>query len=129
MSTYTLTIPAPMTITRTGKQTPVWLTANQRLKWRVKAARVRTWRNLAMITARNAHIPRLDHAQVTAHVHRHQGGRFDPSNWADTAKAALDGLVDAGILPDDDHTHVTGPDMRAGEPRTTPALVLTITQL
>lgn len=129
MSTYTLEIPAPMTITRTGKPTPVWLTANQRLKWRVKAARIRTWRNLAMVTARNAGIPRLDRVEVVAHVHRHQGGRFDPTNWADTAKAALDGIVDARVLEDDSHEYVTGPDMRAGEPRTTPSLVLTITEL
>ena len=29
-----------------------------------------------------------------------------------TAKAVVDGLVDAGVLPDDDAKHLLGPDLR-----------------
>lgn len=40
--------------------------------------------------------------------------RADPANWYPSFKAAVDGLVDAGLLDDDDHEHVVGPDMRLG---------------
>lgn len=123
----TLTIPAPTGLTRAGSKTALWVTANQRLNWRPKAARVRQWRELALLAARQARTPQLQAAHITAHVHRDRGGRFDPSNWADTAKACIDGLVDAGLLPDDDADHLTGPDMRAGEPRAEACIILTIT--
>ncbi|MFJ9657583.1 hypothetical protein ACIRPR_06395 [Streptomyces griseoflavus] len=42
------------------------------------------------------------------------GRRRDPANWYGSFKAAVDGLVDAGVLEDDDHTRVVGPDMRLG---------------
>lgn len=44
----------------------------------------------------------------------HNNGRCDPANWYPTFKAAVDGIVDAGVLDDDDHTRVAGPDMRLG---------------
>lgn len=127
MTAYELTIPAPCAVTKTGRRTALWITSNGRLYWREKARRTRWWRTSTYTRARNAGIPRLDRAHITATVHRARGGRFDPSNWADTAKAAVDGLVDAGVFDDDDHTRVTGPDMRAGAPRPEPCLVLTIT--
>ena len=52
----------------------------------------------------------------------------DGNNWADTAKALIDGMVTGprvagrpipqwrGLLPDDDHRHLIGPDMRITEP-------------
>lgn len=40
--------------------------------------------------------------------------RRDPANWYPSFKAAVDGIVDAGLLDDDDHTRVVGPDMRLG---------------
>ncbi|GGQ48592.1 hypothetical protein [Streptomyces asoensis] len=41
-------------------------------------------------------------------------GRRDPANYYPSFKAAVDGLVDAGLFDDDDHTRVLGPDMRLG---------------
>lgn len=40
--------------------------------------------------------------------------RADPANWYPSFKACVDGLVDAGVVEDDDHTRVIGPDMRIG---------------
>ncbi len=40
--------------------------------------------------------------------------RRDPANWYPSFKPAVDGLVDAGLFEDDDHTRVLGPDMRLG---------------
>ena len=129
MSTYTLEIPAPMGLTKSGSRTALWLTANDRRKWRAKAALVRQWRALGRKAATEAAVPPLDRVEIKAYVHRTRGGRFDPSNWADTAKAVLDGIVDARVLEDDSHEYVTGPDMRAGEPRQHPCLVLTIAEI
>lgn len=42
-------------------------------------------------------------------------GRRDPANLYPSFKAAVDGLVDAGLFEDDDHTRVVGPDMRLGK--------------
>lgn len=52
--------------------------------------------------------------------------RADPANWYPSFKAAVDGLVDAGLLDDDDHTRVVGPDMRLGEKAKGSQLVLVV---
>lgn len=40
--------------------------------------------------------------------------RADPGNFSHTVKALVDGLTMAGYWPDDDSTHVQGPDYRRG---------------
>lgn len=35
-----------------------------------------------------------------------------PTNYMATVKPIVDGLVDAGVLPDDDAKHLLGPDLR-----------------
>lgn len=127
MTTYELIIPAPVTLTRTGRRTALWLNANDRTHWARRSRLTRTWRALALAAARQAGIPCLDRAHVVATIHKTRAGRWDPANLYPTVKAAVDGLVDAGVFEDDDHTRVIGPDMRAGEPRPEPCLVLTIT--
>ena len=126
MSTYTLEIPAPAD----------WISENDRLYWAQRAKLVRAWRNAALIYARQARLPKLERAHITATVHKGNRRAYDAHNLMPTAKACIDGLVTGkgkikgyGLLPDDSNAHLTGPDMRAGEVRDTPALVLTITQL
>lgn len=96
---------------QSGKE---WLTANQRVHWRVRAKRTRIWRDYAHLLAKSQRIPRLEKAHVVAELRFSDRRRRDPANWAPTAKALVDGLVDAGVFDDDDHTRVTGPDMRIG---------------
>lgn len=55
--------------------------------------------------------------------------RADPANWYPSFKAAIDGLVDAGMIPDDNHKHLEGPDMRRGPASKWPRLILVVTQL
>lgn len=55
--------------------------------------------------------------------------RADPANWYPSFKAAVDGLVDAGLLDDDDDKHVVGPDMRLGGKRKGGQLVLVVRAL
>jgi len=58
--------------------------------------------------------PLFQRAHVLGVLHPARNGRRDPANWYPSFKAAVDGLVDAGLLDDDDHTRLCGPDMRLG---------------
>lgn len=91
-----------------------WLTENQRLFWRRRAELTRFWRNLASARAKEAGIPHLDNAHIVAELRFADSRRRDPANWMPTAKAAVDGLVDAGVFTDDNAKFVTGPDLRLG---------------
>lgn len=91
-----------------------WLTANHRLFWRLSASRTREWRAHAKLKAKALQVPRIEKAYVIAELRFADSRRRDPSNWAPTAKACVDGLVDAGVFVDDDFQHVVGPDMRIG---------------
>lgn len=99
--------------------TPTFLTANHRPHWAVKARITAQIRHDAAWAARAARLPHHPGpVKVTALIHRgHAGrGRFDPANWAPTLKPALDGLVDAGVLDDDDSQHVVAVEIQAGPP-------------
>ena len=58
--------------------------------------------------------------RVIAVIHPLTHGRFDPENAAPMVKAVIDALTTAGIWPDDDGTHITGPDYRPGDPSEEP---------
>lgn len=91
-----------------------WLNANERAHWSRRSTLTRYWRDLACAKAKQARIPRLDRARVIVTAYKPTKRRFDAGNLHPTAKACVDGIVDAQILDDDDHLHLDGPDMRAG---------------
>ncbi|MFD0889967.1 hypothetical protein ACFQ08_35955, partial [Streptosporangium algeriense] len=66
------------------------------------------------VAVEQAGIPALQRAHVFGILHPATRGRRDPANWYPSFKAAIDGLVDAGVLVDDDDRHLVGPDMRIG---------------
>ncbi|MET7713734.1 hypothetical protein [Streptomyces sp. NPDC005407] len=132
----TMTAPDPTGITRP----PSWrlklpagtllINANQTLHYRKKADLVKALRNTAWALARQAKLPALQRAHIFYVIHPDtKGRRRDPGNWSPSAKAAVDGLVDAGILPDDNSTRLIGPDPRIGSPIKGSQLVLYITDL
>lgn len=86
----------------------VWLTANQRLHWSTRMRRTRMLRALAASEARitGAAGKRLGASTVTAVIGYPTQTRADPANAAPTVKAIIDGLVDARVWDDDDHTHI-----------------------
>jgi hypothetical protein len=92
-----------------------WINENQRLFWRVKSLRIKAWREDTRRIATEAKAPHLLRAYIIGELHFGTNARRDPANWAPTAKACVDGLVDAGVFDDDNYRHVTGPDMRIGE--------------
>lgn len=119
MRTHTLFVPVNQ-----------FLTTNHRVHWGVRARVTAQIRHDAAWVARAARVPTVTGpVRIVAYVHRgHAGrGRWDPSNWALTLKPAIDGLVDAGVLRDDDHTRLTAVEYRAGDPRPgNPGITLTI---
>ena len=103
-----------------------FINANVSLHRMAKAKLTKTWRQAAWVACRNIG-PLNPPVRIIAHIHKPRSGRWDPNNYAPTTKACIDGLVDAGLLPDDSWREVTGPDHRRGE--TGPAAItLTITQ-
>lgn len=123
MAEYELFIKAPPG--SDGK--PAWLNANQRLHWAPKAERTRTWRDLAKYTAKAAKLPTgLQRVHILAYVHKTDKRPYDAHNLYPTAKAAIDGLVDHGLIPDDTNAHLIGPDMRHGEKREQAGITITI---
>ncbi|MFE7077886.1 hypothetical protein ACFU96_48215 [Streptomyces sp. NPDC057620] len=113
--TFTLALPPGLKL----------MSANQRLHHRVRAGLTADIRGAAMATcSENEHMraalavagsdPVLEHAYILGVLHPGSRRRIDPANFYPSFKAAVDGLVDAGVLEDDDHTRVVGPDMRLG---------------
>lgn len=104
-----------------------WLTLNQRHFWARRSRLVKQWRQLGWSAAVQHKVPLLAGAYVIAELRFADRRRRDPHNWQPTAKAALDGLVDAGVFADDNSHIIVGPDMRVSPvvtPRGQQALIL-----
>lgn len=106
------------------------INANDRMHPLKRSPYIKAIRQAAWAMARHHKLPALRHAHVFYVIHPDTTTRRrDPGNWSPSAKAAIDGLVDAGVLPDDNHTHLLGPDPRIGPPVKGGQLVLHITDL
>ena len=94
------------------------INANDRLHYQAKAKLTKAWREAAAgaIWVNPRVKPLHESARVIVAVRFPTNHRRDVGNYYPTAKAILDGLVDAGVLPDDNDQHVTGPDMRRDRP-------------
>lgn len=84
------------------------LSANDRMHWAQKARITREVRQTACLLARKA--PRTDRLVVTLHYRPRVTRRRDTVNLGPFIKALVDGLIDAGLAPDDDHGHVSTPE-------------------
>ncbi len=95
---------------------PSLISSNQRLHWATRALLTRQWREAAHWAAKAAKLPKgLERVHIVATVHPAKGGRLrDCHNVFPTCKAAVDGLVDYGLILDDDDAHLVGPDLRRG---------------
>ncbi len=82
------------------------LTLNDRLHWAAKARIAKRLRADTAILARVARVPRLDRIAVTLHYQPRVTRHIDGDNLLATVKPCVDGLRDAGVVPDDDHRHV-----------------------
>jgi len=106
------------------------LTMNDRKHWAEKAAKTRMMRMAASWAARAARLPAdLPHITVSlTWVVKDRRRRDGGENLAPTLKALIDGLVDYGVVIDDDQAHVTrGPSVVDYRPAATPHIELHIT--
>ncbi|MFI5800951.1 hypothetical protein [Streptomyces sp. NPDC051677] len=103
------------------------LNANQRLHHHKRAEITRVLRRAAWAASRA--VPPLERVHIIGVLHPEDRQRRDPANWYPSFKACIDGLVDQGVLADDDHTRVVGPDMRMGHVVAGARLVLHIRDL
>lgn len=103
------------------------INANDRLHFQAKAKLTRTWRDLARLSARGT-LTGFHHAHITVTYRFPTNHRREVSNLQPTSKAIVDGLVDAGVLVDDDDDHVTGPDNRRERPNGSLRVTVTITE-
>ena len=119
--TWTIEMPAGMDL----------LNANDRDGHWARRQRITTGlRQIAGWTARAQNIPPLQRAHILAVYEPPDRRKRDAGNLYPSFKACIDGIVtDAGVLPDDDSTHLDGPDMRIGEKFPRGRLVLHITEV
>lgn len=99
-----------------------WMNANDRDHWTKRRAQTEYLRTLAKAEFQNARHKFATPVHILARICIPTNRRFDPPNAAPTVKALIDGIVDAGVIPDDDHEHVPrvsferGP--KTGKPKT-----------
>lgn len=104
----------------------------QRITRRLReAARIAVDECPSLLDAMDAAAPEplFPRAHILGVLHPSSNGRRDPANWYPSFKAAVDGLVDAGLFADDDHSRVVGPDMRLGPRRDRDQIVLVVRAL
>lgn len=85
------------------------------------------WRHAFKVLAKQAKVPPMERVRIEVHhFHKPEGRRAwpDPVACAGAAKAAIDGVVDAGVLPDDNGKYVRSVEFFAPEASKKDALVL-----
>lgn len=78
---------------------------NDRKHWAIKARETAKLRTLSWALAIDYRIPPLERARIVLHWQPATKRRRDQLSIAPTLKPLVDGLVDAGVLPDDDSEH------------------------
>lgn len=89
---------------------PLSLNEERSLHWRDRHARTQPWCDLTILMARQARLARAvaaNPATVTVVIPVPDHRRRDPANYYPVSKAVVDGLVKAGVWPDDDPRYVS----------------------
>lgn len=95
------------------------LNAERSQHWTKRKAATIEWRQAFFALAKEAKIPRLTRIHVDVWVYG-KGQLQDTANCYPSVKAAIDGLVDAKVIPDDTPQHLLSIRFWApqrGEPR------------
>lgn len=103
-------IPIPLMATPRSRSLGPPLTANMRLHHMARASRVRTVREQVALAVGLLRIPPGSHVTVTLHYAPGDNRRCDSDNLDATRKPACDGLVDAGVVPDDTPRWMSRPE-------------------
>lgn len=92
-----------------------YLNSNDRPHWRTRARKTKAIREAAAWATRALRQAPMAAVEITAVVHPKTNRRFDPHNLQPTVKAAIDGIVDAQLIADDDSSRLVSVAFRAGE--------------
>lgn len=85
-----------------------FLTPNSRAHWSKRSRYGRAWRDTTKVLAIASRLPTCQHVHVALEMHPRDRRRRDADNLVSgVLKHVLDGLVDAGVIPDDTPHHVT----------------------
>lgn len=104
-----------------------WLTTNSRDHWAVTNKRTQAWRKAAWAMTKAARLtPVVGPVHITATIHKTTRHRYDLDGHTPTVKACIDGIRQAGLIPEDDTTVIPQLTIRAGEPRTRAGILLRI---
>lgn len=85
------------------------LSLNGREHWAVRQRKARAIKDAATVLARMAKVPRLDRVSLAVFYDPPVQRRRDHDNLMATYKPVADGIVAAGVVPDDDIAHVLPP--------------------
>lgn len=91
-----------------------WVTANGRYHWAKKATMTRALRTRAKFLAKRDRLKVQVPALLTVRVGYPTKARADMENAHPTVKALIDGLVDAGALPDDSSREIVATTWERG---------------
>ena len=83
------------------------LNLNDRLHWAARSRAAREWRTAAFYGAKRAGVSGLGYSSVSVELPVRDRRTRDPHNFVSTVKPLVDGLVDAGVWPDDSSEWVT----------------------
>jgi hypothetical protein len=97
---------------------------NHRMHWRQKAVLTQTWRHKAFLLAKDARIPPQERVRISARFLRRSLGVADEDNDRSRLKPAVDGIVEAGVIPKDTRGHIVWGDVT--EEHGKPGVVLVI---
>jgi crossover junction endodeoxyribonuclease RusA len=89
------------------------INANDRDHWRKSAGKTATIRSVARGLAKG--FPRLGRVKIRAVYYAPDNRRRDVSNLFPSVKSAVDGIVDAGVLKDDNDKFVVALEIVRGE--------------
>ncbi|HUR18872.1 MAG TPA: hypothetical protein VMZ51_08065 [Acidimicrobiales bacterium] len=81
-------------------------TMNERIHHYERARRTEEWRDAFRMLALEAKVPKLDRIAVVVTTTLRKKVSRDVAAEMPAAKAAIDGLVDAGIIPNDTPAHL-----------------------
>lgn len=90
----------------TYAQKPITVNAERKGNRWDRATHTKEWREAFTWIARKERIPKMKWVKVTVQPYQKRGRLQDVAACLPSAKAAIDGLVDAGILPDDSGEYV-----------------------
>lgn len=96
------------------KQSP-WLSLNDRDHWARRKKLTQYYREAAFAACAALELPTFERVHMRYWMSYGSNRRLDPHNYMLTAKAAVDGCVDYGLIKDDNSKFLIGPDPRRDE--------------